>query len=347
MILDDGSVTIREDRAARGRRRPHATSSSNEAQRRRHRRLLLRGRSCGGRGECGPRRLRAMTGGSWARSAAIHRSATSPASVFEHGRLQSRAGEGPPAHHRPPPRHLRAQRRHPALRPQPGHPLQQRPRPALQPLQRRSNHAQDGNPLHRTARIPVQGQGRLEPGQRDLVAAERPAKRVRLRPGHPGARPGENPRLRPAEQLVTGEKATRSTPAGDARTRRGLLRQPQFGAVEQKPRSQVVNDGDSGLGPERHQFVEPRVLGEPGHREVRAVHLEDRAHPAGRDGPRIIGAARPVSWSRPLPGARPPPPPLRESGSRRRSRRARRATPRPPSPRRTPSARAPPPPRNC
>ena len=294
-----------------------------------------------------PCRLRAMTGGSWARSAAIHRSAASPAWISSTAVSQSSIGEGPP---RPPPT---APRDTSAA-------SGSAPRPALRTAT--SSSSAFALPSSPSTAAPIMRSTGIRsiarPGSRyrasvasspaSVTLSQRSARHsgCAFARATPARVPGENPRLRPPEQLVPRERH-QIHPGGHARSRRGLVRQPQPGGVGQQPGPQIVNDGHAGLGPERDQLVQPGLLGEPRHREVRPVHLQDGPHLATRDRPCVVAptgaVGRPDGDQARARGLHDLGNPeaaadLDEFAVRHRH---------PPSPTRRPSAPGPPPPRSC
>ena len=80
-------------------------------------------------------------------------------------------------------------------------------------------------------RVEVDRQRPFERGERELVGAQRPLQRMTTQPLDELGAPGDDPGLRPTEQLVAGE-ADEVGPAGEARRDRRLVaeRQERSGA---------------------------------------------------------------------------------------------------------------------
>jgi hypothetical protein len=107
------------------------------------------------------------------------------------------------------------------------------------------------------------------------------------------AAPGDDPRLRAAEQLVAAE-------ADDVEARRDALRDDRLVAQRLRQRaslgpsqpaaSEILGDGDVEPLPERDQLVERRALGEADDAEVRGMDAEDERG-AIADRRRVVGRA--------------------------------------------------------
>ena len=187
------------------------------------------------------------------------------------------------------------------------------------PAQRRLvgfEHREHRQRAARGGRVAMQGEGRLERGERQLVDPHGPRERMAAARLDRLARSDEQPRLRAAEQLVARERRERG--AGADRSAHRRLAGEQLEVVGEHARADVVDD--------RHAEVAERLdldlLDEADGAEVRGVRAQDRPDPL---------AARPPAPPRSRRGACgsscPPrraacrrPRGSRGSGSRRRSR---------------------------
>ena len=87
----------------------------------------------------------------------------------------------------------------------------------------------------------IQAEGQRHAGGGRLVGAHGPGQRVPADPGDEVRPPDDESGLRPADQLVAAEQdevRARGQPLG----RQGLVRQAVGGRVEQRARSEVVDD---------------------------------------------------------------------------------------------------------
>ena len=156
------------------------------------------------------------------------------------------------------------------------------------------------------------------------------------------ARPGDDPRLRPADELVAGER--HEVRAGrEALGRHRLVGQPEARGVEQRAGAEVVDDDRAVAVRDGRQLRRVGRLHEPGLGEVRRVDAQHELRAAVGEDRLEVGHAGAIRRSHlDEPRARAPDRPP-GSGRRRRSRRARRATPpRRPGRRARPRARRPP-----
>ncbi len=204
-----------------------------------------------------PSCTRAITGGSPSRSRAASSSPPSSAQA----KLSSSSNGSAPASH------LRRRLGQLAAQP-PAEPLGPLPHP-LGRLPQRPQHRYLGQRLRG---IPVQLQRRLERRQRQLVDPHRARQRVTLHPSHGLGGAHDDPRLRPAQQLVPGE-ADQVGARLDAGPRRGLVQQVR--QVEQRAGAEVVDQRHVSARQLR-QLLQPGVGREPDDPEVRLVHPQDR-----------------------------------------------------------------------
>ena len=103
---------------------------------------------------------------------------------------------------------------------------------------------------------------------------------------HQRSRARQQPRLRPAQQLVT--TVAHQVHAGVQRViHRRLALHSKFAQLHQCAGAKVFHYGDAALATERNQFGQRRLLGKAHHGEVRAVHAQQQARFAG-DGLLVI-----------------------------------------------------------
>ncbi len=74
------------------------------------------------------------------------------------------------------------------------------------PVERLVEHPEDRDLLERAVGIEVEEQRPLERGERELVGSERALERMAAQPADELGAAADDPRLRPAEELVAGER---------------------------------------------------------------------------------------------------------------------------------------------
>jgi hypothetical protein len=152
----------------------------------------------------------------------------------------------------------------------------ERVRSALDLLLRGGQHRERRNVDDGSRRIAIDGQRRLESGERELVDAERAREWVLAHPGHQRRIAGDDPGLRPTEQLVAAHRDDRG-PGAQCVARRRLAGEPVGVERDEQAAAEIVNERHVRLARERNELLDGDVGDESLHREVRAVDLEDRA----------------------------------------------------------------------
>ena len=137
----------------------------------------------------------------------------------------------------------------------------------------------------------------LERGERELVGAKGSLERVAAEPLDEGGAPDDDPRLRPAEQLVPRE--AHEVGAGrDARPRAD----GSSSNVEERARAEVVHEREAHGAGNAAQLGQARLLGEADDAEVRLVHPQEerrlRADRAPRSPPARVRFVVPTSRRR-------------------------------------------------
>ncbi len=195
-----------------------------------------------------------------------------------------------------------------------------------------------GNRRREVGRRPVQAQRRLQGGERHLVAAQGALERVAAHAVDRLAAPDQQPRLRPAEQLVAAERHHVGA-AADAVRHHRLARQSPPAQVDQRAAAEVLHHRQAVPPAQLHQRPQRHVGGEALDAVVRRVHLEQQRGLRPQR-PLVVGGVGAVGGADLAHHARRSWPGSRGCGTSRRSRSARRATPRPRVPRPACRARA-------
>ena len=214
-----------------------------------------------------PSRTTATTGGSCARSAAASSSSTAQAKLGS-----SASGSAPP-----PTRATVSS----TVPPVTSASRSARPRTRLRGLAQHPQHRDLLRPVE------VERERALERGERQLVRAERAVERVAAQPLDEVRPPGDDPRLRPAEQLVAGE----ADEVGARSQRRGRGRLAL--ELDERARAEVVDERQPVPPRDGRQLLEARLLREADDAEVRLVDAEEQRR-LGPDRPVVVGRARSV-----------------------------------------------------
>ena len=98
---------------------------------------------------------------------------------------------------------------------------------------------------------------------------------------------GDDPGLRPAEQLVAGE----TDEVGPCRKRRG--RGGLALHLDEGARAEIVDERELVAARDRSELLAPRLLGEPDDAEVRLVHAQQQGC-VRPDRALVVGGARPI-----------------------------------------------------
>ena len=133
-------------------------------------------------------------------------------------------------------------------------------------------HAQGRHRLEGRAGL-VRVQRRLEGRDRELVDPERAVPGILLEPGHDGAATDDDPGLGPAEELVAGE-GHQVHSGGHRLLHRGLVREAPGAQIDERPRAEILHDGDPPLPPELDELAGRHLGGEPHDPVVGGVDLE-------------------------------------------------------------------------
>ena len=146
-------------------------------------------------------------------------------------------------------------------------------------------HAQHGQVAAAGA---VGGQGALERRQRQLVGAERALERVAAHALDQLGAPGGDAGLRPAQELVAGERDDVRRPASMLAATVGSS---PVSTSAPEPRSSTSASPCRSARRARSRAL--RLLREADHAEVRLVHAQERGRPLG-ERPLVVGEPRPV-----------------------------------------------------
>ena len=111
--------------------------------------------------------------------------------------------------------------------------------------------------------------------ERELVGAQCACERVRAQRRHEVCASGGQPRLRSAEQLVTGEE-DQVRARCEALLGHRLVPDAELRRVQQRARAEVVQEGHPMRRAHRCDVGQRRFVGEAGHAEVGAVHHQQR-----------------------------------------------------------------------
>ena len=170
--------------------------------------------------------------------------------------------------------------------------LLDRTRPSIERLHRDRDLPPDRDLADRDAG-PVQPERRRDRGEDHLVGPYRAGQRIAPQLRHQVRPPDDEPRLRPADELVAAERHEVRA-GGEPLGRRRLVGEPEGGRVEQCAGTKVVDDERAvhmcGLG-ERGGVGR---LGEPLLAEVRRVHPQDEPRPPAASTSSKSADARPV-----------------------------------------------------
>ena len=137
-------------------------------------------------------------------------------------------------------------------------------------------HSQRRDESHGERWVPVQGQGRFQCGDRQLVDAERSQQRVLAETCDRVGPAEDDAGLRAAQQLVPTHR--HDVYAGPHRITGGrLTRQSELSEIEQKPAPKVVDHRNRLRVCQCDELLEGGARDESRNREVAAMDLDDRA----------------------------------------------------------------------
>ncbi len=150
-----------------------------------------------------------------------------------------------------------------------------------------AEHAQHGHLPRGPLGVEVERERPLERREGELVGAERALERVAAQALDEVGAPRDDPRLRPAEQLVARE-GDEVGARGEALARGRLVLERR-----ERARAEVVDERQPVARRDGGQLGEARPLGEADDAEVRLVHRE-QGRRLGADRPLVVGRARAV-----------------------------------------------------
>ena len=146
---------------------------------------------------------------------------------------------------------------------------------------RRGEHAQRGDLAQRALLVEVGVERRLERGERHLVEAQRARHRVLLEAVDDVGAAEQQPRLRPAEQLVARRGHHRGA-RRDRRADRGLVGDAELREVDEHAGALVLHDRHAVHGAEVDEVGERDLVGEADDAVVARVHLEHQPGVCGQ-----------------------------------------------------------------